>query len=595
MLMAMLLVAATTAQGASINVRTELPNWSYLNSLEQGRIETLFTQSVTVPYSQFEPEIAAVILAKVNQEGDKSGVVVCDDPCPDVTWSIESSSTFQFKNKNQPTLTVLGKPTDNRVRTDLTTEAEVLITAKLNASTWAGKVMEEVVAKVWIPVKIKATATITAWPIWNVEDVSVKLDLSGADVDLQINNGDIVKFAFLSGGTIGFTPGGALMGGPVGFSTLLAVLGATAGVDEATALLEKKVREMMQKVQDKANTQVKSKITKYIAPAVEAAQNLQQAMMGRTIPGAGKSLSELQRELGIDLLVRTDQTGKDIVTMVKLRFGGVGGPGSMSRITNAGLLSGRKSSTGSKPSGLHQGTIAGQIRFPKRQCDSKSKLNAGTGGNLITSTLKAANTDLKAGQSCLTLLSGGQLGSGRFSSQQFLGLSQPQWRSRAGKLRGLGTVREMNQWYECDFALDDIPSGFSSLQLSGSVQQRVMKDPMRVLLVGSTVYNAQLTKQAKLVIGGATGNCEDVSGGRVGSFTPPAKIQAPLRVQPDPVPLIKPSALGGQINVPKLSGKVLKSVPSKTSTEEKPRLRQMPGMVKAAIKVPLNQTIEVQQ
>ena len=84
---------ASPAQAQSVIIRSYVPNWSYLASVEHGRMETLLSQSLAIPDSAVQPLLNAQVAAEADKF-DKSGHVTCTGDCPDYDWQVDATGSF---------------------------------------------------------------------------------------------------------------------------------------------------------------------------------------------------------------------------------------------------------------------------------------------------------------------------------------------------------------------------------------------------------------------------------------------------------------------------------------------------------------------
>ena len=494
---------ASAAHAQSVVIRSYVPNWSYLGSVERGQMKTVLSQSLAIPDSTLEPQINGDVAAEADKS-DKSGHVDCTGDCPDYDWQVDATGSFAFTEPSQTRLTVLSA-TQNRVK------VEVRSAGKVHLHIWGEAIGGGIAPNadgtldIDIPIVVEASAEIAAFPVWAIDNVNVRV-VASSSANISGYTGELFTGAAVSGSLVGSTPLGMAMGGPVAIFSTVFVAGEVA-IDKIEDVIEDLVVETVAKAADKFTGRIVSRI----APTVQQGNELRNLAMNATIPGVGQSLSQLQSSMGLDLHVRTQKSGANVLVTATARFDG-------------------------EP---RQGSLTGEIRFPKSFCSSTTTFDFGGGDLTVPGALKPANTDLFAGQSCAQLLGGGRLGHGSMPGSAFLGLDPPQgnlpqWDSFSRSFAGVGVLRETSEWYACDFRKTGLPNGVLEVRVGGSVAKRLGGgDEKRFLVVGNQTFDERLAPLAGGVdFGGATGGCEGV-GGSVGAFQRPEHMQRPRRAEPD--------------------------------------------------------------
>lgn len=494
---------ATQAQAQSVIVRVYNPNWSYLNAIEHGQMKTVLSQSMAIPDSTLGPLLSAQVAAEADKF-DASGHVSCTGDCPDYDWQVDASGSFAFTEPSNTTLTVLSA-TQNRVKVDIRSSGKVLLHVYGEAIGGGIAPDADGTIDIEIPITVVASAEIAVFPDWAVENVQIHTTIS-SKANISGYTGELFAAAAVSGSLIGGSPLGLALGGPGTFFSLIMVAGEVA-IDK----IEDKIAEAVVAAASKGAKKFTDKVLARISPTIGQGNDLKNQAMNTVIPGVGRSLTQLQSSLGARLHVRTRKSGANVQVTATVRFDGRS----------------------------QQGTLRGEIRFPKNFCTEGSTDSFGGGDITYSGGLEPANGDLNVGQPCAQLLGGGRWGHGKISGSAFLGLNPPQenlpeWNAFSRSFGGVGTLRDTGRWYACDFQATGYPNGVLELSVGGSLGKRLNSgDTQRVLVVGNQVFDERLALQPEGVIfGGAVGGCEGI-GGKVGAFQRPKQMKVPRRVQPD--------------------------------------------------------------
>lgn len=466
---------------------------------------TPFAKNFSIPYDVLQTQINDAIDDLIPNK--VSGVEVCTDPCPDVTWSVKLDPKFKFTKKNQPTLAQIGASGQSKVRVELVTEARIDVHADVHAETWFDSADTDVDA--YAVVGLRARVDVSLWPELkatkpgtNQSGVELEFTLVSSNIDLDIN-GQAAALGFKWGTLIGLSPIGVLVGGPI-LGPILAFLGdaaADAATEEIGRLFDEQVAIAFEKLTDG----LEDVVNDHIDPFIAQANDLKNGVLATNIPGPNKTLEQLASDFGAQLVLHT--------------------VASTSSVHSVGLMRFSDAAAGGK--------ISGKLRLPKKQCEYASVSVGGMKGSLPLG-LVDANTDLvsKVGTQCSAAVTQ------KFERQNFLGHNPrdslgasaqnlPNWSASAGTLTYVGTVTETNDWYECGFELTGLPKA-SVLKLeAGQLAERAVGLSRRVLqtLVAgkSVVFDEKLQPLAQsggnsIVIVGGAGVCG--SGGMSGGLTP---------------------------------------------------------------------------
>lgn len=501
--------ADAAAAGKPVRVHVQAPvdfhnpMATRLDSLESYG-PALFNQRFEIPYDQLEK----LIDEKLDEQVPNSigGVVVCTDPCPDVTWRIKISPTFKFTKKNQPVVTKIGPSGDARVKVELSAQAKVSIHADVHAETWFDSA--DVPVDVFVVIGVKASVEVGLWPKIDPKPVELEFTLDDKNIDLELN-GTAAALGAKWGTIIGLSPVGLLVGGPI-LGPILAFLG-----DEAADVAEQKVSEVFydraEKLFAEATRGLEDMVNDYIEPYVNQANDIKDKLLNKPIKGVNKSVGQLLGQLGasIELHTVTPEGGLAASAVVRMTGAAAGGK------------------------------IHGTVRMPNKTCEYV-KVNGGPlKGATVPLGLVPANEDLKAkvGQPCSSLL--GADGIGR---QVYLGANPrtalgteaqnlPTWKP-SGSLTWKGNLVSEGEWYACKFEIGGLPNaGVVELETGGAVAAHLVDAKHRYFELSaagkSLVFDNFLTPlkleggNAQVILGGA-GKC---GGGGGGAGLAPNKLK----------------------------------------------------------------------
>jgi hypothetical protein len=504
--------ASAAPVNVKINVRAPFTSPS-LGAEKLAGIEnhgsTPFNKSFSIPYDTLQAEIDKAIDDMI--PNTISGVEVCTDPCPDVTWSVKIKPKFKFTKKNQPTVKQIGTSGQSKVRIELTTEARLDVHADVHAETWFDSVDAPV--DVFVVVGMKARVDVSLWPNLaatkpgtNTPGVELEFTLVDSDIKLDIN-GKAAELGLKWGTIIGLSPIGVLAGGPI-LGPILAIIGdeaADAATKEIGRVFDEQVavafKAQTDKLEDLAND--------YINPLIMQATDLKAGVLATKIPGVNKTIEELSGDFGAQLKLHTVASGSSVSSTALLRMSNTAADGK----------------------------ILGKLRIPKKQCIYVS-VNMGGMKGMLPAGLADANTDLagKVGAKCSTTIAQ------KFNRRTFLGHnpkdslgaaaeSLPNWSGTTGALAYTGNMTETTDYYECGYELTGLPKAAVLELAAGDLQQRSIQLNRRVLEVtaaGKTmVFDNELKPlpvsggNSSLVIGGK-GEC---GGGSLSGGLTPNKMQ----------------------------------------------------------------------
>jgi hypothetical protein len=501
-------MAAAAPVTVKISVRAPFVS-SSLGADKLGSVEnhglTPFNKNFEIPYATLEKEIDKAIDDLIPNK--VSGVEVCTDPCPDVTWSVTLNPNFKFTKKNQPTLKQLGASGESKVRVELKTAARLDLKAHVKAETWFDTVETDV--GVFVVVGLTAQVDVSLWPDLkankpgsNENGVKLEFELIDTDIDLNID-GQVAGLGFKWGTIIGLSPIGVLAGGPI-LGPILAIIGdaaADAATEEIGRIFDEKVAEAFKAQTDN----LEDMANEYINPLIAQANDLKDDVLDTPIPGVGKTIDQLEDDLGADLKLHTVASTSSVHSAAIMRFS-------------------------SSASG---GKVFGKVRVPKKVCQY-AKINIGGFKATMPMGLKDSNEDLKAkvGTKCSTALAE------KFGRKSFLGANPknvlgtsaqdlPNWSGTVGTVTYEGNVSETADWYECAYELTSLPKAAILEIDAGELSSRgigVDRRVMEVTAAGkSLVFDNELKPlpmsggNSSLVIGGK-GECG--GGSSSGGLTP---------------------------------------------------------------------------
>jgi len=441
--------SAHAAYRATLYGNTAPVGTTDLDFVEYEQPDSLFSRSFTIPYNDLESIINAEIKKAVEPYKNVSGTEVCATVlCPDVHWEVQILSIkFNFTYPGQPQLTAFGSPDENGVAVAFHTEAR--LTSNVRARVWQeglGPLDETIDLNIVISMKMDTTGKFKLYPVIDkVEDVKV---VFSADPTVRINDleATLAKAGAKLGAMVGFTPLGIALGGPPVFSSVMAVFGATAAADMAEEELNNYLESYVADVAQDMQGQINNRINAFLDAKITQAKNVKDEILNSPIPVVGKSLNELQDDMGLSLDVRTFTPGTDVETTVTVRFSGKSG----------------------------NGRIAGKVRIPKAICEYQWTYKKQTGA-LPMVKLKEGNTDLKSmvGQSCSQILQGGAINRLAFLGATPPGTNMPNWKG-IGALQFTGNLKEFKDFYECSYEITGLPDvGVVRLDGGPQLKQRI--------------------------------------------------------------------------------------------------------------------------
>lgn len=475
-----------------------------LGSIESHRI-TPFNKDFQIPYSVLEKQIDDAIDDLVPNK--ISGVEVCTDPCPDVTWSVKLKPKFRFTKKSQPTLQQIGSSGQSKVRVKLKTEARLDVHADVHAETWFDSVDAPV--DVFVVVGMTATVDVSLWPTLqakkpgtNDNGVDLEFTLVDSDIDLEID-GKAAKLGMKWGTIIGLSPVGVLAGGPI-LGPILAFIGDEAA-DAATAKIGRVFDEQVATAFEEQTDGLEEVAHDYIDPYITQANDLKDGLLDTQIPGVNKTLDQLKDSMGAQIALHTTASTSSVHSAAIMRFS----------------------------SAAAGGKVLGKIRIPKKVCQYAS-MNVGGFKAKLPMGLVPENEDLaaKVGQSCSAVISE------KFGRKSYLGANPkdvlgsggqnlPSWSGSVGTLAYKGNLTQTSEWYECAFELTGLPKAAVLAIDPGQLGARGIETNRRVLAVTAAGKSAVFDQELKplptsggnssLVIGGK-GECG--GGSSSGGLTP---------------------------------------------------------------------------
>lgn len=477
-----LAVASPATQAADVKLFLQAPFDYKTGAFNLDDIETynsgpVFSKSFTIPYAQLQDIVTQKLQQKVNKS--LSGTVVCTDPCPDVSYSVNVTSAFAFTQTGQPTLQPFGDATENGVTVSLEgVQAKINLNIAVHAETWFDS------GDVDIPIEVLVGAhgvsSVKIWPNLAVPQAAVTLTLDGSNVNITGLNGEAIQLGVELGSFIGLSPLGVAVGGPIGGAILGAILG-DAAADEAERQVKAIVTHRLETAIATANDMLESELTKYITPTVAQANAWKDQLLNKPLPGVGQSLNSLKQNWGVDLDVRSWVVNNSLRTVASTRFS-------------------------SAPNG---GATYGRVRLPKTQCVYSEINNRIIGHIKLPIATSAHNEDLagQVGVDCNQVL-----GNQALSANLYLGENPeaklasgnpandlPRW-TQAGLLSFTGTLQDKGSYYECAFNVNALPAaGITEMAANNDLAARLtelfpaQKRSMHIPVAGTTqILNSKL-------------------------------------------------------------------------------------------------------
>ncbi len=453
---------------------------------------TPFNKDFAIPYDVLEPQIAKAIDDLIPNK--ISGVEVCTDPCPDVTWSVKLKPKFKFTKKNQPTLTQIGPSGQSKVRVQLETEVRLDVHADVHAETWFDSVDTPV--DVFVVVGVKARVDVSLWPDLEAKkpgtnEKGVELEFTLVDKNIDMNIGGKAAGLGLKWGTIiGLSPIGVLAGGPI-LGPILAIIGDEAA-EAATAEIGRVFDEQVA-IAFKAQTdQLEDMVNARIDPLIAQANDLKDDLLDTPVPGTGKTLDQLKSDLGADLQLHTVAKTSSVHSAAIMRFS-------------------------SSASG---GKVIGKVRVPTHVCQYMT-INVGGFKATMPMGLVEANQDLaaKVGTKCSSALTE------KFGRKSYLGANPktalgsgaqdlPNWSNTVGSVAYSGNMTKTDDYYECAYELSSLPKAAILAIEPGELGQRGIETSRRVMQLTAAGKSLVLDNELKPLPAGAGGNSSLIIGGK---------------------------------------------------------------------------------
>lgn len=488
--------ADVAAAGKSVRVHVQAPvdfnnpGATRLDSIESYG-PSLFKQNFEIPYDTLENLIDDELDALVpNAIG---GTVVCTDPCPDVTWSVKITPTFEFTKKNQPVVTKIGPSGDAKVKVELATQAKISIHAAVHAETWFDSIDETV--DVFVIVGVKAKVDVDLWPKIDADDVELEFNLDDKNIDLQLN-GTAATLGAKWGTVVGLSPVGLLVGGPI-LGPILAALG-----DEAADIAEEKISEVFYARADvlfgESTDGLEDMVNDYIEPAITKANNIKDGLLNKKLDGVNQTIEQLLGKLGATIELHTVTPNGGLAASAVVRMTGAAAGGKM----------------------------GGTVRMPNKVCKYAKITSGPLKGATLPLGLVAANEDLasKVGQKCSTVLARDGIKSSVYlgaDPRSVLGKSAqhlPSWK-KGGVVSYGGTLKAEADWYSCNFEIGSLPAAaIVELETAGVVASHDVQVEERFFALTaagkSVVFDKFLDpiSKSQVILGGA-GACHFSSGG----------------------------------------------------------------------------------
>jgi hypothetical protein len=492
---------ATAAPKKLVRVFDQVPRppqaLDYLENM--GHAPPLWAAEAHIPYDALEKALNEQLKKAIPKK--KKGKEECDDPCPDVSWSVTLKPKAKFTKKGELKLEGSGQGSHHGdVTLKASAQIRVEVHGKVHAETWANSDEVEFVA--FAVIGINAKAKVFLWPTLSAAP-QIQFTLDDTNLNLELN-GVAVKLGAQLGFTAGTTPFGIMGGGPLALGSLGALLGNEAA-DMAEAAIQKYFKERVEKAFKEAMPPLENKIEKHITMQVQGLKELIDEHYRKPLPGLNKSVAELSDEFGAKIEVHTLSSASGFSASAVARFDG-------------------------KPS---TGKLVGKVRIPKQvmQCIVKD-------GLVLPLGYAPVNADLepKVGTSCEAIL--GPDGANRLPgvrSQVYLGANPqtalgPQATARkswkaGGAVKFTGKLRESRDGdaYECTVEISKLPkAAFVSLTPNGKLAERQKlgaKPASERLLAypkgGKTAVLDRLWKPTPLVLDEAGSGCDGGGGAPV--------------------------------------------------------------------------------
>lgn len=491
-----------------------------LSGVEQHRIMP-FNKDFAIPYEALEDQLDDAIDGLIPNK--ISGVEVCTDPCPDVTWSVKLNPKFKFTKKNQPTLKQIGSSGQSKVRVELKTEARLDIHADVHAETWFDSVDAPI--DVFVVIGMTARVDVSLWPTLKAQKpgtsesgVELEFTLVDSDMDLDID-GKAASLGMKWGTIIGLSPVGVFAGGPI-LGPILAIIGDEAA-DAATEEIGRRFDEQVAVAFEAQTEGLEDVAHDYIDPYITQANDLKDDLLDTPIPGVNKTLEQLEDELGAEIKLHTVASTSNVHSAAVMRFS----------------------------SAAAGGKVLGKVRVPKKTCEYAS-ISVGGFKAKMPLGLVDDNQDLaaKVGQACSAVLTE------KFGRKSYLGANPkdvlgsgaqnlPNWSGSVGTLTYKGNMSQTADYYECAYELTGLPKAAILAIESGDLAERGIGVNRRVLEVTAAGKSAVFDNQLKplpvsggnssLVIGGK-GQCG--GGSSSGGLTPSKMKELKDMLDPEKCP-----------------------------------------------------------
>jgi hypothetical protein len=402
-----------------------------LDDVDDMNGEPLLRKRLSIPYDDLEKLIRARLdkLTAAPLEGTLDGPAGSH-----IYWSVALAADISFSQRGQPALTPWGSAANNGVHVDLDTQVAVSLNAHIHVHATADWIPDPPDLDVPMHALIggHGRVDLAFFPVIRADQLQVWATLDQSDVDIIGGDEAAIGAGAVIGAGIGFVTGGSIITD--------AFIGAVTGeavLEEAKDQAKDVILDEAAKAFESSRDELTKMINAVVQPQIADANDVLTSVLNQPLPGLGKTLGQLETQLGISLDIRSTTQDDMFRTVFTTRFANV-------------------------PADGRQGQIDGRLRFPKRQCDYQTLGNRVLGDSLVAFDLVDANSGMHDG-GCAAVDLSALLHRVYYGDNpdRALRTGAPEnnlvtWAS-LGALQ-MGQMVETDDSYDCPFSITGLPS-----------------------------------------------------------------------------------------------------------------------------------------